>query len=139
MDLERQAQQPVHEVREEIGVFEIGQKPQVHRHAEGREGAAQPFPAGAVQQPGCQVIVENHKQQQHQEHPAGLVVKEQRAGKEIGVSEQGLGVNERKAREDQRKEGPEIELGEQKGMRLVKSEQVMHKVSYEPPEIHRRE
>ena len=87
---------------------------------------------------GCKEVIDNDKEQQRKEHAAGLVVEEQRHGKEIAVAQQRLGMEEREHRKYQRKERPEVELGEQQRMGLVKGEQALEKIPYDVPQCHRR-
>ncbi len=136
--LEVQPQQVIHKIREEVRVFEIGQDAQVHHHAQRRYGRTSPLGFETMQPLGCKEVIDNDKEQERQEHATGLVVEEQRHGKEIAVTQQHLGVEEREHRKYQRKERPEVELGEQQRMGLVKGEQALEKVPYDVPQCHRR-
>ncbi len=91
-----------------------------------------------MQQFGRQEVVDDYENQQGQEHAAGLVIEKQRDGKEIAVAQERLGVDEGEPGENQREERPEIELGEQQRMRLVKGEQVLKEIPYEIPKSHLR-
>ena len=91
-----------------------------------------------MQQLGSKEVIHNHKEQQRQEHAAGLVIEEQRHGKEISVAQQHLGMEEREDGKYQRKECPEVKLGEQQRMGLVKREQALEKIPYDVPQCHRR-
>ncbi len=136
--LQLQAEEVVHKVREEVCILEIRQDAQVHHHAERCYGRPGPLRAKPVQPLGSKEVIDNHKEQQRQENTAGLVVKEQRHGKEEAVAQQHLGVEEREDGEHQRKERPEVELGEQQRMGLVKGEQAHKEIPYDVPEVHRR-
>ena len=136
MYLDGQAEQVVHEVRDEVGILEIGQDAQVHYHAQGCKGPARLFILKPGQSLCREEVIDDDEDQQGQEHAAGLVVEEQRHGKEVAVAQQYLGMEEGKDGENQCEERPEIELGEQQRVRLVKGEQVHQKIPYDIPEVH---
>ena len=136
--LQMQAEEVVHKVREEVRVLEIGQDSQVDDYAQRRYGRPSPLGFEPMQPLGSEEVIDNYKKQQRQEHAAGLVVEEQRHGKEVAVTQQRLGVEQREDGEHQRKERPEVELGEQQRMGLVEGEQALEKVPYDVPKRHRR-
>ena len=105
-DLDGQAEQVVQEVRQEIGVFEIGQDTQVDDDGN-RDPEGLPARPGAAQRAGREEVVRHHEEQHQEEQAAGLVVEEQADEKEVGVSEDRLRVDQREAREHQREERPD--------------------------------
>ena len=113
VDLHRQAEEVVHKVREEVRILEIRKNAQVHHYAESRKRRPSFLPLKPIQKFGSQEVIDDHKGQQGQEDAAGLVIEEQRDGKEIAVAQKRFGVNEGETGENQREERPEIELGEQ--------------------------
>ena len=128
--LDGDSEEVADEVRQEIRVLEIRQDAQVHHHGKHHpEGLpARPRP---VQPPGCEKVVGDDEKQQHQEHPARLVVEEQADEEQIRVSQERLGVDEREPGEHQREERPEIELGEQQRVCAVKGEESPQQVPYD--------
>ena len=78
----------------------------------------------------------NYKDQERKKNAAGFIIEEQRTGKKVSVAQERLGVEEREDGEHQRKKRPEIELGKQQRVRLVKGEQVLQEIQYEVPERH---
>ena len=130
------AEQVSDEIGQEIGILEISQDAQVHHHRQDHPERlpARPCP---VQPPSRKIVVGDDEKQQHQEHAARLVIEEQADEEQIGVPQQRLGVDEREPGEHQRKEGPEIELGEQQRVHAVEGEQSPQKVPYDVHGGHR--
>ncbi len=87
MHLQVQPQQVIHKIRKEVRVFEIGQDAQVHHHAQRRYGRTSPLGFETMQPLGCKEVIDNDKEQERQEHATGLVVEEQRHGKQIAVAQ----------------------------------------------------
>ena len=136
MHLDGQAEQVVQEVRDEVRVLEIGQDAQVHHHGQDHpEGL--PGGPGAAQRAGREVVVRHDEEQQQEEHAAGLVVEEKADEEKVRVPKERLTVDQREAREHQREERPEVELGEQQRVRAVEGEQRSEEIPYDVREGHR--
>ena len=75
--LQRQAEEVVHEVCEEVRILEIRQDAQVYHHADGGEGRSAFLSLDAVQPLGSQVVIDNDEYQQSQKNATGLVIEEQ--------------------------------------------------------------
>ena len=75
--LQRQAEEVVHKVREEVRILEIRQDAQVYHHADGGEGRSAFLPLDAAQPLGGQIVIDDDKYQQSQKNATGLVIEEQ--------------------------------------------------------------
>ena len=124
---ERSAEQIVQHIRYEIGVFIITEQRKVHHDARHHDKSPPELSLAIWQQQACQIVIDYHEDQEHQEQPAGLVIEEQAHEEKEGVPQESLILEQAKESQDYGEERPEVELGEQQRMGLIKSEQVPKK------------
>ena len=122
-DLQFQARQRMHEIREEIGVLEIAEQQQVDAHAQHQPGPFAARPRGGGDPPGDHKVRAGHKDQDQHRQAAGLVVEEEADEKQEGIAQQPPVADQGEEGIDHGEKRPEIELGEQQRRVRIESEQ----------------
>ena len=80
------------------------------------------------QQQSSQIVIDYHKDQEHKEQATGLVIEKQAHEEQESVPQQHFILEETQESQHDGEKRPEIELGEQKRMGLIKREQVLQEL-----------
>ena len=132
------SEEVVYDICQEIGVLVVAQKRQVHDRTQHHNRLAPEGLPHSAQNKSRQIVIDNHKAEQNQEQSARLVVKEKTDEEQESVAQQHLVPEHAQKGQHNGEERPEIELGEQQRVSLVKREQVLEKISGNVPKSHYR-
>lgn len=126
----------VHDIGQEVGVLVVAEQRQIHDNAQNHNGFPAKVSFHTGQSETCQIVIDNHEPKQNQEQSARLVVEKQADKEQEGIPKHDLVLENAQKGQHDGEERPEIELGEQQRVSLIKREQVLEKVSGNVPKSH---
>ena len=127
-DEERDADRKEDGVYAEIGVLVVAKEREVHHDTRHHDKRPPEFLAAMRQQQSSQIVIDYHKDQEHKEQATGLVIEKQTHEEQESVPQQHFILEETQESQHDGEKRPEIELGEQKRMGLIKREQVLQEL-----------
>ena len=114
----------VEKIGKEIGIFEIGEHPQVNGDTQGHHGFFPGFFSEIVNGQPYQVIRKGGENEEKEKKSAGLIIKKQAYQEEVCISQAPLFIQDGINGEGQQQECPEIQPGKKQGSILVIKEYV---------------
>lgn len=126
----------VDDICQEICVLVVAEERQIDHNAQNHNHLTPEILLHPAQNKSRKVVIDNHKAEQNQEQTARFVVEEKADEEQEGVAQQHLVSEHAQKGQHDGEERPEIELGEQQRMSLIKRKQVLEKVSGNVPKSH---